>query len=231
MKLRQFVFALSLAFVVSTLSPGDAGAYPPRYYGGGGWYGGGYPHGGAGLMGWPYGAPGVGYIPYQIPYVAPYPYYGILPPPAYGFPWASPASGFPGSSQAGYDPSGTRQKTAEDYGYSREQFDQEPRKRPGMFPAVPFQAPKQLDRQAEGRRARIEVTVPSADAVVLIDGAMTSQGGIDRVYVTPPLDEDRLYSTVIEVRWTDASGKAQSQKESYDFIAGETIRYPLKKKL
>jgi uncharacterized protein (TIGR03000 family) len=141
------------------------------------------------------------------PYVAPYPAYGILPSPILVGAW-----------QYGGSPV-YNQRTTEDYG--------NPRMRASLYPAVPFEnAP--VERQADVRRVRFEITVPRDDAIVLIDGVATKQTGLARVYTTPPMEEDRLFTSNIEVRWTDEAGKTQSIQRNFEFVAGETIRHTFK---
>lgn len=162
-------------------------------------------------------------IPYAMPYannpyVAPFPYYSILPP---ALPYATPANARYGT---GYD---GRQKTAEDYGYGPQYFDQPPRKR------VPLPVPereREIDRTADLRKVRFEVSVPTDDAIVLIDGNKTKQVGRQRVFMTPPLDDDRIYSSTIEVFWTEGNQK-RSDKQTFDFFPGDIVRYPAAKKV
>jgi uncharacterized protein (TIGR03000 family) len=149
-------------------------------------------------------------VPYSYsysynPYVAPYPAYGILPSPILLGAWQY------GGSQV------YNERTTEDYG--------NPRKRTSLYPAVPFESGPAV---ADVRRVRFEITVPREDAIVLIDGAATKQTGLTRVYLTPPMEEDRLYTSIIEVRWVDEAGKTQSMQRNFEFVAGETIRQTFK---
>jgi len=148
------------------------------------------------------------------PYVAPYPAYGILPGPVVLGAWQYGSEGYSG-------------RTAQDYGYTQDQFATPPRKRTSLYPAVPFEKTPG-DRLADIRRVRFEIQVPSENAVVLIDGTETKQAGLSRVYLTPPMDEDRLFTSAFEVRWTDEQGKAQSLRKTFEFVAGETLRHTFK---
>jgi uncharacterized protein (TIGR03000 family) len=139
------------------------------------------------------------------PYVAPYPAYGILPSPILLGAWQY-------SGNQVYN-----QRTTEDYG--------NPRMRTSLYPAVPFESGPAV---TDVRRVRFEITVPRENALVLIDGAATKQTGLTRVYMTPPMNEDRLYTSNIEVRWTDEAGKTQSIQRNFEFVAGETIRHTFK---
>jgi len=149
------------------------------------------------------------------PYVAPYPAYGVIPGPIILGAWQH-------GSESAY--SG---RTAEDYGYARDEFATPPRKRNALYPAVPFEKTPG-DRLADIRRVRFEIIVPREDVVVLIDGVATQQTGLSRVYLTPPMDEDRLFTSEFELRWTDEAGKAQSIRRTFEFVAGETIRHTFK---
>jgi uncharacterized protein (TIGR03000 family) len=148
------------------------------------------------------------------PYVAPYPAYGILPPPFL-------------TERYGWDLSGTdprARRIAETYGYARGSFDVEDRKRASLAPAVPYQPVKE-EAVGDGRRVRFEITVPSPNAIVTIDGAKTRQTGIAREYITPALELDRLFTSTIVVEWRDEVGQKQTRSKSFDFIAGETVRF------
>ncbi len=84
---------------------------------------------------------------------------------------------------------------------------------------------------ADVTRFRFEVTVPTANAVVLIGGAKTNQQGLHRVYLTPPLIVDKHYTYTVEVQWTDDGGSRRTEKMSFDFLLGEPARqlyFPLK---
>jgi uncharacterized protein (TIGR03000 family) len=158
--------------------------------------------------------PGPGYYPYYNPYVAPLPAYGILPQPLatmnmlYGY--DSQAYGI--------------QRTAENYGYRRDQFEAPARKRNSLYPAVPFEKSPE-DRLTDLRRVRFEITVPFADAVVTFDGAKTKQTGVTRAFVTPPMQEDKEYSVTITVQWTEQDGTPRTRQKAFTVVAGETVTH------
>jgi uncharacterized protein (TIGR03000 family) len=149
------------------------------------------------------------------PYVAPYPAYGVIPGPIVLSPWQF------GSNQT------YTGRTAEDYGYTQDQFTTPPRQRNSMYPAIPYEK-SPADRLADIRRARFEIQVPRENAVVLVDGVETKQSGLSRVYVTPPMAEDRLFTSEFEVRWTDDQGKTHTERKNFEFVAGETLRHSFK---
>ena len=230
MKIRTCVGALlTAALFLSTPGSQESQAYGWRgYYGYRPNYSYSYPSQMSGGMSVPYygyagmQVTGYGYtMPSYNPYVAPYPAYGILPPDhTYGY----------GQSWYGADrtnPYGSTRKTAEDYGYPRESFEQPPRKRSSLYPAIPFpiaaaatpvSRESEFDATADERRARLRVTLPKADAAVFIDDQPTRQSGMNRVFVTPPLQYDKNYYMTIEARWTDDTGKLQRETRTIEFV-------------
>jgi uncharacterized protein (TIGR03000 family) len=209
MMLRQCLWAV-LAFAVSLLAVSDSSAwgrrgpaviespdyfYPP-------FAGNAYPM----TYGFPYNTP-YGF-PYTIPYVAPYPYYGILPPPF-------------ATMQRYYD--NDPRRTAAEFNQG-DRLDYEPRKRATDYPAVPFgRSPE--EKQADTTRARFEINVPTADAIVLFDGVKMTQTGLRRVLVTPPLVDGKIYSATIECSWKDEAGTTIRRKKAFDFVIGQQISH------
>jgi uncharacterized protein (TIGR03000 family) len=169
--------------------------YPP-------FYGNAYPM----TYGFPYNTP-YG-VPDAIPYVAPYPYYGVLPP---AFAAMQRYYGYNSGQATGID---SRVGT----------LDYEPRRRSTQYPAVPFGASTE-DRQTDLTRARFEINVPVADAVVLFDGVKMTQTGLQRIFLTPPLVEGKIYSATFEVQWTAEDGARLTRKKSFDFVIGERLAH------
>ncbi len=159
---------------------------------------------------------GYGYGYYYNPYVAPFPAYGILPPPY--------------STIRMYY--GDDNRTPGIAGTTTNQLDYVPRMRASEFPAVPFQKPPVEAAPVDlKQRFQFEITVPTADAVVLVEGAKTTQTGLHRVYMTPPLVADKHYAYTVEVQWTDEAGARRTEKTSFDFLLGEStkrLHFPLK---
>jgi uncharacterized protein (TIGR03000 family) len=150
--------------------------------------------------------------PYS-PYVMPLPAYGILPPPLATYEMLY---------NRGYlaDPQGTRVAD----GAVRDPSEAPPRKRPSVYPAVPFGASPEV-QLSDLRRVRYEITVPFENAIVLLDGVKTKQTGLKRVFVTPPLDEEKQYTVTITVQWADESGETRIRRKDFTVVAGETVRH------
>jgi uncharacterized protein (TIGR03000 family) len=209
MMLRRCFWAL-LAVAVSLLAVSDLSAwgrrgpavidspdyfYPP-------FAGNAYPM----TYGFPYNTP-YGF-PYTIPYVAPYPYYGILPPPF--------------AAMQRYYGNDTGRTGIE---YNRtDTLDYEPRKRSTPYPAVPF-GRSPAEQQVDLTRARFEIDVPTAEAIVLFDGVQMKQTGLRRVFVTPPLVEEKVYSATIEASWKDEAGTTIRRKRAFDFVIGQKVSH------
>jgi uncharacterized protein (TIGR03000 family) len=192
---------LLAAVLFGALSVGQAGADGPRRAAI-------VPYGYAAPFGAPYG---YFYNPYSYnPYGAPFPangyYYNpyVAPFPAYGI--------LP-------PPFATLRMV---YGDSERERTEVRRARPPEKSAE--------DLSADVTRFRFEITVPTPDAIVLVGGAKTTQTGLQRVYLTPPLVVDRYYTYTVEVQWTEG-GAPKTEKTSFDFLLGEPtkhLRFPLK---
>ncbi len=63
---------------------------------------------------------------------------------------------------------------------------------------------------AGDHRAHITVQVPTADAQVFFDGTQTQQQGVDRVFVTPPLEPGVTFHYTIEAKWEE-NGKEMNK--------------------
>jgi uncharacterized protein (TIGR03000 family) len=201
MTFRQCIWALLLAgLFLDPLGISEVNAFPPRRVFV------------ASFPGVVYFPPGPVYPYYYNPYVMPLPAYGILPAPLATM-----------NMVYRYDAVyyGV-QRTAEDYGY---QLDTPARKRTSLYPAVPFEKLPEV-RLADLRRVRFEITVPYADAVVNFDGAKTKQTGLRRVFVTPPMQEDKEYTATIMVQWTKQDGTLSAPRQkTFTVVAGETVQH------
>ena len=204
MKFQRCVWVcLAAALLLSSLATAKLSAFPPR---------GGYVTPGAEGL-YYYRAPMYSYY-YFNPYVMPLPGYGILPPLASTYQYY----GHESQSSDWF-------RTAEDYGYTPDRFESPPRKRTALHPAVPFERSPEV-RLADLRRVRFEITVPYADAIVQFDGAKTKQTGLKRVFVTPPMQEDKDYSVTIVVQWLTNEGALSSPRQkTFTVVAGETVQH------
>jgi uncharacterized protein (TIGR03000 family) len=140
--------------------------------------------------------------------VAPLPAYGVMPLPLATY------------QMQGYDLYG-QPRSGESSGPG---FETMPRQRPSIYPAVPYD-PTPEKSATDRRRARFDIAVPTADAIVLFDGVKTKQTGLSRTFMTPPLTEDKLYTSTIEVHWNDEAGTKVSRRRVFEFVAGETVTY------
>ena len=201
MKSRQAVWELlGTAFLFGSLGISDAEGFGPRRV----FVTPGYSY-------YPY--PATNYSYYYNPYIVPLPAYGILPPPnvnlVYGADWQ------------GYGV----QRTAQDYGYPRDPLAPPARMRSSEYPAIPFERTPEV-RLTDRRRVRFEITVPFANAIVTFDGAKTTQTGLTRVFVTPPMQEDKDYSVTISVQWPTQDGTLSAPRQkTFTVVAGETVQH------
>ncbi len=162
---------------------------------------------------------------YSTPhYILPLPGYGVLPPHLATNPWHY--YNYNMYSNAGQFNPGQRQDSffSEARGQVSDPLDYTPRKRNALYPAVPFEKTRE-ERLTDIRRVRFEITVPYENAVVYFDGVATKQTGLSRVFVTPPMGEDREYTATIRVEFKDASGTDRTRQKAFTFVAGETVRH------
>src|SRR5207247_1282936 len=116
-------------------------------------------------------------------------------------------------------------RIADDYGYVRDPLAPPPRMRASLYPAVPFEKSSET-ASADRRRVRFEITVPYADATVTFDGARTKQTGLNRVFVTPPMDDGKEYTVTIVVQWTKQDGTPSAPRQkAFTARAGQTIQH------
>ena len=211
---------LSAVAFLAILGASDADAFGRRgpaviaspYYGNP--YYGGFPYPYYGGFANPYYG-GMGYA--YNPYVAPLPAYGILPPPLATYQMLYGAS---------YDPfyHGVR-RAADDYSLRSDALDYVPRKRSSLYPAIPFGTQPPDREGADPTRARFEITVPAASAVVWFDGVKMTQTGLVRVFVTPALAEGKEYTSTIKAQWTAEDGATITRERAFDFKAGGSIQF------
>ncbi|HZZ77200.1 MAG TPA: TIGR03000 domain-containing protein [Gemmataceae bacterium] len=205
------LFGVFAAVAVIAFGAVDASAQGVRF---GPSYGFGY-YGNNNMFWGPYTLPAYGW--YYNPYVAPFPGYNILPPPfatyrmVYGYDvYESPYNS---------DLNNRRRDTV--------QLNYLPQKRDSLYPAVPFPRNETavVGASPNANVFTFDVTVPTADATVLVGGTATKQTGLVRTFQTPALVADKRYTYTVEARWTDNTGKQQAQTTTFDFLLGEPTRH------
>ncbi len=71
---------------------------------------------------------------------------------------------------------------------------------------------KDEEKPAADTKARVEVRVPVADADVWFGDHKTKQTGLDRQFVTPPLEPGRKYQYRVRVAWTENGERREAQR-------------------
>jgi uncharacterized protein (TIGR03000 family) len=66
------------------------------------------------------------------------------------------------------------------------------------------------------------VRVPSSNAEVWLDGQPTSQGGMDRTFMTPRLNSGSTYTYEVKARWME-NGQPVEQTRTVRFQTGQTV--------
>jgi uncharacterized protein (TIGR03000 family) len=184
--------SLALAALTALLAPATAHAQFGLYP----W--GGYGFGGFSPYGYGYG----GYSPYG---------YG-----GWGYPWGGGFVTGPRYFYSGaYIPPVVAYSTPA-VGYVAETASTPPRMRPTVNPAIPYR-----DEAVGDSRAHLDVRVPTASAELWFDGVRMQQSGLDRSFVTPPLQPGSAYTFELRVSWLDAAGKQQTRTRRVDVRAGE----------
>ncbi len=74
-----------------------------------------------------------------------------------------------------------------------------------------------------GTRSMVKVTVPAADAELLIDGQTTRTTGKSREYVTPELEAGKKYAYELRVVWKPDPFTTLSRTRTIKFVAGEDV--------
>ena len=99
-------------------------------------------------------------------------------------------------------------------GYQRD-VPVEPRMRPAVWPAIPYRNAPRTET-----RATLDLHVPTVAAEVSLNGVTMQQTGIERHFVTPPL-ESGTYTFDVRVRWRDAAGKEMTRTRQIAVRPGE----------
>jgi len=82
--------------------------------------------------------------------------------------------------------------------------------------------PAALDT-ATSQPARIHMTLPAADATVVLQGVTMKESGKERLFFTPPLERDGKYSYDVVVRWRDGGGE-RSLTRHISIRAGQDLK-------
>jgi len=98
--------------------------------------------------------------------------------------------------------------------------------RASRFPAValPVSSPLLQVETPIGARAEVVVSVPTAQAQVWVEGALTKQQGKIRRFATPSLRIGKEYEYQIVAQWTDSQGQVQTARKTVTFQAGDEVQ-------
>jgi len=179
-----------------------------------------YPYGGYGGYGSPYGGYGSPYGGYGTPYG--YGGYGMPYGGGYGMSYGSYGTGMSYSSGYGasyYSPPTIVIATVSDSSGG-------PRSTLSPASAVAQDSPLLLAGYSEptgDNRAVVVIQVPDALAKIWVEDRLTSQTGMIRRFVSPPLGSDRSYEYDIRAQWIDAAGKAQGYAQAVQVRAGGVV--------
>ncbi len=152
-------------------------------------------------------------------------YYPAAPVYGYGFYPAYPYANYGYGSAFGVYPS-----YGADYYYPKTvpddfQLGADARKRASLYPATPNE-PRPSAPATDMRRVMFEISVPHADAIVTFDGVQTKQTGLNRVFMTPPMEEGKEYSITIDARWpTDGGVLSKSRPRTFTVMPGQTVQH------
>jgi len=73
--------------------------------------------------------------------------------------------------------------------------------------------------QLSGSEAVVHVTLPDANAEVWIEGQPTQQRGMNRVFISPPLESGKTYSYTLKATWNE-NGRQVTREKTIDFQPG-----------
>jgi uncharacterized protein (TIGR03000 family) len=169
---------------------------------------------------WNYGSWGYGMGGYGMGNWGGYNGFGGLPPYGYG-----PGLGYASPYNAPYIPS-YAPVVLPGFGAT------DPvRARSALYPAIP-EPPADAIRSAlasnEKDKARIDMQLPSAGAKVYLDGVLTKQTGVERMFITPKLNPGAKYVMNVEVVWQAADGQSRTIRRQVTIRAGETATLELR---
>lgn len=73
---------------------------------------------------------------------------------------------------------------------------------------------------AQGGKARLRVTVPTPETKLMVNGAATSQTGLDRIFESPNLEGGRQHTYTLEAVWT-VNGQEVVRKQDVNVVPGQ----------
>jgi uncharacterized protein (TIGR03000 family) len=197
---------IGLVVVACLATPSSARA---QYFFGGSPYGYGMGNwGGYGLGNWGgYGLGGLGGYGFGgLPY-------GYGPPAGYG-----PPGGYGSPYNYNYNPNGAPIIVP---GFAAS----DPvRARPALYPAIPKPSPDNISAALatdEKDKARIDIKLPSHGAKVYLEGVLTKQTGLDRMFITPKLNPGAKYVMNVEVVWQTANGQNRTIRRQVAIRPGQ----------
>lgn len=86
---------------------------------------------------------------------------------------------------------------------------------------APVALPQAPAAPAAPRTSRVEVRVPSADAVLTVNGKAVEGTGTTRTFETPPLDRGKPYDYTFSVEWNPNTYTTMTRSKTLTFVAGE----------
>src|SRR5262245_55052029 len=87
--------------------------------------------------------------------------------------------------------------------------------------SAPTQTYETTYQESAPNNAHIRVRVPAGDAEVFFDGTATEQGGMVRLFESPPLDTGKKYSPEIKARWRGRNGAMMEGKRTVSLRQGQ----------
>lgn len=97
----------------------------------------------------------------------------------------------------------------------------------GLVGFARAQAPNQTAPQRQP--AQLRVLLPAANAQLMIDDTRTRQVGANRLFITPPLPADRVFSYTLTATWQPNNYTTIRRVREVSFRAGQQVEADLRK--
>jgi uncharacterized protein (TIGR03000 family) len=100
-----------------------------------------------------------------------------------------------------------------------------PRTRATLYPAIFLPSEETVRAALAGDsepRARLDIRVPTADALIYLDNVLTKQTGLTRSFFTPKLNPASKYTLQVRVVFRDAAGQERTLQRQVHLRAGDT---------